>query len=75
MNKVLPFIKGASQDYSDVPDTLKWAVPIYECLEKPEVKRASAQLAALAKQEVDRKMKARKKASLRMLSKIDSKLF
>lgn len=35
------FIEGfdyEKPEYGDVPDSLKWALPIHECLEKPEVK-------------------------------------
>jgi hypothetical protein len=28
-------------EYVDVPDSLKWALPIHECLEKPEMKERS----------------------------------
>ena len=73
MAKVLPFTRNSSKDYSNVPDGLKWAIPIYECLDRPEVKQASAQLAATVKQELEHEAKAKRKASFRRLSKTDSK--
>lgn len=38
MSKVIPLTKN-HKNYEDVPDTLKWALAIHECLEKPEVKK------------------------------------
>lgn len=38
------FIEGfdyEKPEYADVPDGLKWSLPIHECLEKPEVKERS----------------------------------
>jgi hypothetical protein len=48
MFKVLPLTKN-HKNYEDVPDTLKWALPIHECLEKPEVQEASRRLEAESK--------------------------
>ncbi len=43
MNKVIPLTKN-HKDYEDVPDGLKWAIPIHECLEKPEIQESSRRL-------------------------------
>ena len=40
MSKIVPLSKQ-HKDYEEVPDGLKWAIPIHECLEKPDVKEAS----------------------------------
>ncbi len=52
MSKVIPLIKN-HKNYEDVPDTLKWALPIHECLEKPEVKEASRRLEVESKKRVE----------------------
>jgi hypothetical protein len=36
-------------EYVDVPDGLKWALPIHECLEKPEVKARCKQFQEASK--------------------------
>ncbi len=51
MSKVLPLSKN-HKDYEDVPDGLKWAIPIHECLEKPEVKARSKRLEEESKRRV-----------------------
>lgn len=43
MSKVIPLTKN-HKNYEDVPDGLKWALPIHECLEKSEVKERSQRL-------------------------------
>ncbi|MCE3011085.1 MAG: hypothetical protein LW875_10780 [Proteobacteria bacterium] len=39
-------------EYGDVPDSLKWALPIHECLEKPEMKERSKRLEADSKRSI-----------------------
>jgi len=51
MNKVIPLTKN-HKDYEDVPDGIKWAIPIHECLEKPEVKERSRRLEEESKRRV-----------------------
>jgi hypothetical protein len=58
MSKVIPLPKN-HKNYDGVPDGLKWALPIHECLEKAEVKEASRQLEAESKARV--KIEFRKK--------------
>ncbi|MEK7070823.1 MAG: hypothetical protein AAB966_03375, partial [Patescibacteria group bacterium] len=45
-------------EYTDVPAGLKWALPIHECLEKPEVKERGKKLEADSKRSI-RKNKLR----------------
>jgi hypothetical protein len=56
MSKVLPLSKNY-KDYEDVPDGLKWAIPIHECLEKPEVKERSRRLEEESKKRVKKEFK------------------
>lgn len=58
MSKIIPLTKD-HKNYEDVPDGLKWALPIHECLEKPEIKEASRRLEAESKKRVE--MEFRKK--------------
>lgn len=60
MAKVLPLSKN-HKDYEDVPDGLKWAIPIHECLEKPEVKERSRRLEEESKDRVEREFRKRLK--------------
>jgi len=39
-------------EYADVPDGLKWALPIHECLERPEVKERGKKLEADSKRSI-----------------------
>lgn len=55
-SKILPLTKKHKQ-YDDVPDGLKWAIPIHECLEKPEVKARSQRLEVEAKIKVEKEFK------------------
>ena len=52
MSKIIPLTKN-HKNYEDVPDGLKWAIPIHECLESAEVKEASRRLEAESKQRVE----------------------
>lgn len=52
MSKVLPLSKN-HKDYKDVPDGLKWAIPIHECLEKPDVKARSKRLEEESKMKIE----------------------
>lgn len=58
MSKVIPLSKN-HKNYDDVPDSLKWAIPIHECLESPEVQEASRIVEAKAKSKVE--IESRKK--------------
>lgn len=53
MSKIIPLSKNHKQ-YDDVPDGLKWAIPIHECLESPEVKEASRKLEEEVKLRVEK---------------------
>lgn len=64
MNKVLPLTKN-HKNYDDVPDSLKWAIPIHECLEKPEVKEASRRLEEESKARVEQEIKENKRTTTR----------
>ncbi len=59
MSKIIPLSKNHKK-YNDVPDGLQWAIPIHECLEKPEVKERSRRLQELAQREVEKELKRRK---------------
>lgn len=52
MSKIIPLTKN-HKNYDDVPDSLKWAIPIHECLEKPEVKECSRRLLEESKRRVE----------------------
>lgn len=64
MSKVLPLTKN-HKDYEDVPDGLKWAIPVHECLEKPEVKERSRRLEKESKERIEKEFR-KVKASGRM---------
>lgn len=52
------FIEGFNYEkpeYADTPDSLRWALPIHECLEKPEVKEQSKRLREESKRRVAKK--------------------
>ncbi|MBY0316587.1 MAG: hypothetical protein K2Q26_13770 [Bdellovibrionales bacterium] len=51
MSKVIPLSKNHKK-YEDVPDGLKWAIPIHECLQKSEVKEASKRADEQAKKKI-----------------------
>lgn len=59
MSKIIPLTKN-HKNYDDVPDGLKWAVPIHECLEKPEVKKASRRLEDESKKRVEKEIQKKK---------------
>ena len=43
-------------EYADMPDGLKWALPIHECLEKPEVKARGKRLREESKKQIEKKL-------------------
>ena len=59
MNKILPLSKN-HKNYDDVPDGLKWAIPIHECLESPEVKERSRRLEEESKVRVEKELRKKK---------------
>ncbi len=61
MSRVIPLSKNY-KDYEDVPDGLKWAIPIHECLERLEVKEASKGVADAAEAWVEREFAETAKA-------------
>ncbi len=69
MNKVIPLSKN-HKNYDDVPDGLKWAIPIHECLEKPEVKEASRRMEAESKRRVEREFR---KKTIKIVATIELK--
>ncbi len=56
MGKVLGFSKR-NLKYADIPDGLKWAISIHECLNLPDVIEASRTRVARAKQKVEAEAK------------------
>ena len=71
MSKIIPLTKN-HKNYEDVPDTLKWALPIHECLEKPEVKEASHRLEQQSKIKIEKEIKENERAKrLQRLSVIE----
>lgn len=64
MSKVIPLTKN-HKNYDDVPDGLKWAIPIHECLESPEVKEASRRLEQESKARVELEIRENKKTTIR----------
>ncbi len=72
MAKVLPLTKN-HKNYDDVPDNLKWGIPIHECLESPEVKQRSQKLEEEAKRKVEQEFEEIEKAKRRRaLSSLNS---
>lgn len=59
MSKVIPLTKNPKQ-YEDVPDGLKWAIPIHECLDSAEVKERSRRLEEEARARVDKEIRKKK---------------
>lgn len=68
MSKVIPLTKN-HKNYEDVPDTLKWALPIHECLEKSEVQDASRKLEAESKRRVENEFR---KKNIKIISLISN---
>ena len=56
MSKVIPLSKN-HKNYEDVPDSLKWAIPIHECLESAEVKEASRIVEVKAKAKIEQEFR------------------
>lgn len=59
MSKIVPLTKD-HKNYDDVPDSLKWAIPIHECLEKSEVKEASRKLEDESKKRIEKEIRKKK---------------
>lgn len=59
MSKIIPLTKN-HKNYDDVPDSLKWAIPIHECLESPEVKEASRKAVEQSKLRVEKELRKKK---------------
>jgi len=57
-SKVVPLSKNHNS-YEDIPDGLKWAVPIHECLDRPEVVERGQRLQMEAKKKVERELRKR----------------
>ena len=71
MSKLLRLSKN-HKNYDDVPDSLKWAIPIHECLEKPEVKEASHRLEQQSKLKIEKESKEKERVSrLQKLSVVE----
>ena len=56
MSKIIPLAKN-HKNYGDVPDGLKWAIPIQECLESPEVIERSRRIEAESKLRIEKEVK------------------
>ena len=65
MSKVIPFSKNHKK-YENVPDGLKWAVPIHECVTRSEVQHQSKMLEVLVNQKIDNEKKMKKIKSPRL---------
>lgn len=55
MFKIIPPAKN-HKNYDDIPDGLKWAIPIHECLESPGVKERSRRLEEESKASVEKEL-------------------
>jgi len=63
MGKILGLTKNNDQ-YEDVPDDLKWAIPLHEHLNSPEMQRWFAERKVQAEQRFEKEMSSlRKEAS------------
>ncbi|OFZ10840.1 MAG: hypothetical protein A2Z20_03775 [Bdellovibrionales bacterium RBG_16_40_8] len=63
MGKVLGLTRN-NQKYENVPDKLKWAIPIHECVSRPDVKRQSKMLEALVDQKLAEEERQKKAESI-----------
>jgi hypothetical protein len=67
--KVVPLFKGkVNPKYANVPDSLKWAIPMMEAQDSPAVKAAHKASEARAKARFEAKLKAKTRASLTVIS-------
>jgi hypothetical protein len=60
IGKVLGLTKNNDQ-YEDVPDELKWAIPLHEYLTSPQVQEYFKVRKVLSEQRVEREVNSRKK--------------
>lgn len=58
---LLAFTRKPQKNYKNVPEGLMWAIPIHECLEKPEVKAESKRLQAESLARITKEFNERKK--------------
>ncbi len=61
MGKVLGLTKN-NEKYADVPDRLKWAIPIHESVSRPEIKFGFKMLAAKVAQKIAQEVARRKRS-------------
>lgn len=67
--KVVPFFKGkVNPKYTNVPDSLKWAIPLMEAQDSPEVQAGHRASEARAQARFEEKLRAKVKASLKVIS-------
>jgi len=53
MGKLIPLTKN-HKTYENIPEGLRWAIPIHEAVSRPEVKRQAKFLEALVDQRLER---------------------
>lgn len=66
--KIVPFFKGAlSKDYSNVPDTLKWAIPVHEAITSKKNRDYMLQVEARVNQKIANEQKTKLKSTLKVV--------
>lgn len=68
IGKVLGFTKQ-NEKYQNVPDKLKWAIPIHEAVSRPEVKRQGKLLEVLVDQQLRQEEKQKRKQAISLVPK------
>jgi len=68
MSNVLGLTKN-NHKYKNVPDKLKWAIPIQECVSRPEVVRQGKMLEALVDQKIAQEARMKTKEAMSLVSK------
>lgn len=67
--KVVPFFKGkVNPKYANVPDSLKWAIPMMEAQDSPEVQAGHKAVRDRVKAEIAAEERAKLKASFQVIS-------
>lgn len=65
--KIIPLFK-IDPKYADVPDSLRWAIPLVEAQNSPEVRAGHKASQERAQARIDAQEKARLKASFKIIS-------
>lgn len=67
--KVVPFFKGTvNPKYANVPDSLKWAIPLMEAQDSPAVQAGHRASQARVDAKIAAEERAKLKASLKVIS-------